>query len=125
MRKYVIWYLVCAMFVIGSAPRLEAAFSPSETLALSPAARAADTETIRAALEQKLVRQRLADIGFSADEISARLSELSDEQVHYFASKLDELKVGGDGLGILIGILVIVVLVLLILHLTGHKVIVK
>ena len=125
MRKYVIWYLVCAMFVIGIAPRLEAAFSPSETLALSPAARAADAETIRSALEQKLVRQRLADIGFSADEISARLSELSDEQVHYFASKLDELKVGGDGLGILIGILVIVVLVLLILHLTGHKVIVK
>ncbi|MBP1731954.1 MAG: hypothetical protein H6Q55_2383 [Deltaproteobacteria bacterium] len=122
MRKYVVWYLVCAMFIIGIAPRLEAAFSPSEALVLSPSARASDTETIRTALEQRLVRQRLADLGFSADEISARLSELSDEQVHYFASKLDDLKVGGDGLGILIGILVIVVLVLLILHLTGHKV---
>jgi len=125
MRKYVIWYLVCAMFVIGVAPRLEAAFSPSETLALSPAARAADAETIRSALEQKLVRQRLADIGFSADEITARLSELSDEQVHYFASKLDELKVGGDGLGLVIGILVIVVIVIVIIQLTGHKVVVK
>jgi Family of unknown function (DUF6627) len=125
MKKYVIWYLVCAMFVIGIAPRLEAALSPSEALVLSPSSRASDTETIRSALEQKLVRQRLADLGFRADEISARLSELSDEQVHYFASKLDELKVGGDGLGILIGILVIVVLVLLILQLTGHKVTVK
>jgi hypothetical protein len=125
MRKYVIWYLVCAMFVIGVAPRLEAAFSPSETLALSPAARTADAETIRNALEQKLVRQRLADIGFSADEITARLSELSDEQVHYFASKLDELKAGGDGLGLVIGILVIVALVIVILQLTGHKVVVK
>jgi len=125
MRKYVIWYLVCAMFVIGVAPRLEAAFSPSETLALSPAARAADAETIRSALEQKLVRQRLADIGFSADEITARLSELSDEQVHYFASKLDELKAGGDGLGLVIGILVIVVIVIVIIQLTGHKVVVK
>jgi hypothetical protein len=125
MKKYVIWYLVCAMFIIGIAPRLEAAFSPSEALVLSPLPRASDTETIRTALEHKLVRQRLADLGFSADEISARLSELSDEQVHYFASKLDELKVGGDGLGILIGILIIVVLVLLILQLTGHKVILK
>lgn len=125
MRKYVIWYLVCAMFIIGIAPRLEAALSPSEMLALSPTTRASDTETIRTALEHKLVRQRLADLGFSADEISARLSELSDEQIHYFASKLDQLRVGGDGLGILIGILVIVLLVLLILHLAGHKVIVK
>ena len=125
MRKYVVWYLVCAMFIIGIAPRLEAAFSPSEILSLSPTTRASDTETVRAALENKLVRQRLADLGFSADEITARLSELSDEQIHYFASKLDQLRVGGDGLGILIGILVIVALVLLILHLTGHKVIVK
>lgn len=125
MRRYVVWYLVCAMFVIGIAPRLEAAFSPSETLALSPAARAADSEAIRVVVEQKLVRQRLADLGFSAEEITARLSQLSDEQVHYFASRLDELKVGGDGLGLVIGILVIVVLVIIILQLTGHKVVVK
>ena len=125
MRRYVVWYLVCAMFVIGIAPRLEAAFSPSETLALSPAARAADSETIRVVLEQKLVRQRLADLGFSAEEITARLSQLSDEQVHYFASRLDELRAGGDGLGLVIGILVIVALVIVILQLTGHKVVVK
>ncbi len=125
MRKYVVWYLVCAMFVIGIAPRLEAAFSPSEALVLSPSGRSSDLETIRTALEQRLVRQRLADLGFSADEISTRLSELSDEQVHYFASKLDELKVGGDGLGFLIAILIIVILVIVILQLTGHKVSVK
>jgi hypothetical protein len=45
------------------------------------------------------LHQRLADLGFSADEITARLSELSDEQIHYFASKLDDLKVGGDASG--------------------------
>ncbi len=125
MRKYVVWYLVCAMFVIGIAPRLEAAFSPSEALVLSPSGHSSDLETIRTALEQRLVRQRLEDLGFSADEISTRLSELSDEQVHYFASKLDELKVGGDGLGFLIAILIIVILVIVILQLTGHKVSVK
>jgi hypothetical protein len=113
-----IWFALC----LSSALRRDSgSLFPSEMHGASPSSRASDTETIRTALEQKLVRQRLADLGFSADEISARLSELRC-LVHYFASKLDELKVGGDGLGILIAILVIVILVLLILHLTGHRV---
>jgi hypothetical protein len=83
-----------------------------------------DVERIRTALEQKLVRQRLQDLGFSADEISTRLSELTDGQIHYFATRLDDLKVGGDGLGFVIAILVIIALVLLIIQLTGHRVVV-
>ena len=125
VKKYVVWYLVVAMFVIGIAPRLEAAFTPSETLMLSPSMRAADVEKIQAALELKLVKQRLQDLGFSAEEITTRLSQLTDEQTHSIASRLDDLKVGGDGLGVVIAILVIIVLVIVILQLTGHKVVVK
>jgi len=125
VKKYVVWYLVVAMFVIGIAPRLEAAFTPSETLMLSPSTRAADVEKIQAALELKLVQQRLQDLGFSTDEITARLSQLTDEQIHSIAARLDDLKVGGDGLGIVIAILVIIVLVIVIIQLTGHKVVVK
>ena len=125
VKKYVVWYLVVAMFVIGIAPRLEAAFTPSETLVLSPSVRAADVEKIQAALELKLVQQRLQDLGFSTDEITARLSQLTDEQIHSIAARLDDLKVGGDGLGIVIAILVIIVLVIVIIQLTGHKVVVK
>jgi hypothetical protein len=122
VKKYLVWYLACAMFVIGIAPRLEAAFAPSEGLVPTVSTRATDVETITAALEQKLVRQRLQDLGFSADEVSMRLSELTDAQLHYFATKLDDLKVGGDGLGFVIAILIIALLVILILQLTGHKV---
>ena len=125
VKKYVVWYLVVAMFVIGIAPRLEAAFTPSETLVLSPSVRAADVEKIQTALELKLVQQRLQDLGFSTDEITARLSQLTDEQIHSIAARLDDLKVGGDGLGIVIAILVIIVLVIVIIQLTGHKVVVK
>ena len=125
VKKYVVWYLVVAMFVIGIAPRLEAAFTPSETLMLSPSTRAADVEKIQTALELKLVQQRLQDLGFSTDEITARLSQLTDEQIHSIAARLDDLKVGGDGLGIVIAILVIIVLVIVIIQLTGHKVVVK
>jgi hypothetical protein len=125
IKKHLVWYLVCAMFVVGIAPRLEAAFTPSEALVTALSTRSMDVEKIRTALEQKLVRQRLQDLGFSAHEISARLSELTDAQIHYFATRLDDLKVGGDGLGFVIAVLVIVVLVLLILQLTGHRVLVK
>jgi hypothetical protein len=125
IRKYVVWYLACAMFVIGIAPRLEAAFTPSEGLVPAISARTLDVEKIRVTLEEKLVRQRLQDLGFSTDEISTRLSELTDAQIHYFATRLDDLKVGGDGLGFVIAILVIIALVILILQLTGHKVFVK
>jgi hypothetical protein len=113
------------MLIIGIAPRLEAGFAPSEALGLSSTARTSDVATVQAVLENKLVRQRLQDLGFSADEVSARLSQLSDQQIHSIAQKLDDLKVGADsGLGIIIAVLVIIALVLLIIHLSGHKVIV-
>lgn len=124
VRKFVMWYLVVAMLIIGITPRLEAAFAPSEALVLSSAARSTDTETVQAVLENKLVRQRLQDLGFNADEITAKLSQLSDEQLHSIAQKLDDLKVGSDGFGVVIGILVIIALILVIIHLSGHKVIV-
>ena len=41
-RKWLAWYLVVAMFVIGITPRVYAGFSPSEVIGLSPAERSAD-----------------------------------------------------------------------------------
>jgi hypothetical protein len=124
-KKCLVIYLVLAMFVMGIAPRVEAAFSPSEMLTVNPGARAADLDKIATVLENKLVSQRLQDLGYTADQIGSRLSEMSDEQIHSFAQKLDDLKVGGDGLGVVIAVLVIIVLVLVILHLTGKHVTVK
>jgi hypothetical protein len=124
VKKCLVSYLVLAMFVIGIAPRVDAAFSPSEALKFSAEARIGDMEQIRIALENKLVTQRLHDLGYTTDEIMSRFSQMTDEETHGLAQKLDDLKVGGDGLGFVIAILVIVALVLVILHLTGRRVIV-
>jgi hypothetical protein len=124
-KKCLISYLVLAMFVIGIAPRVDAAFSPSEVLALSVETRSADLEQIRVTLENKLVAQRLQDLGYTADEIMSRLSQMTDEQIHSFAQKLDNLKVGGDGLGVVIAVLVIIILVLVVLQLTGKRVTIR
>jgi len=123
--KQVAWYLVFAMFIIGIAPRVDAGFAPSEVISLAQVDRQADLGKIQKVLETKMIQERLEQYGLTQDEINARLSHLSDQQMHSFALQLDNLKVGGDGFGIVIALLVIAILVVILLYLTGHRVAVK
>jgi hypothetical protein len=125
IRKVLSCYLVVAMFIIGIAPRVDAAFSPSEMVRIDASVRAGDLEKVRTLLEQKVVQQRLKDLGYAPDEISTRLSDLSDQQLHSIASRIDDLRVGGDGLGVVIALLVIAILVIVIIMLVGKKVVIK
>ena len=123
IKKCLAWYLVLVMFVIGIAPRLEAAFSQSEILVVDSALRVSDLEKIGSVLEHKLVRQKLQDLGFTAEEIGARLSALTDQQIHDLATKLDQLKVGGDGgmTAAVVAVMVIVAAAVLVwLYVTGR-----
>lgn len=122
--KQIAWYLVIALFVISSVPPVEAGFSPSEIIALQPFDRNTDIEKIRMILETKMVRERLKAFGMSQQDISSRLENLSDQQLHQLALKVDDLKIGGDGLGVVIALLVIAILVVILLQLTGHRIIV-
>lgn len=139
--RHVSWCLVVLMFVIGITPKVEAGFCPSETIpsemilaetvpsemiaSAKNEDRSADLQKIQKVLELKMVRERLEKLGFSQEEIQARLSQIDNQQIHQLALKLDELRAGGDGLEVVIGILIIGILVVILLHLTGHKVIVS
>ena len=124
-KKTIIYYLVMAMVIIGIAQPVEAALSPSQAISMAAVDRTGDLQRIRTVLETKVVAQRLQDLGFTHEEITTRLSEMSDQQIHGVAQKLDDLKVGKDGLGIVIAILVIIALVIVIINLTtGQKVVV-
>jgi hypothetical protein len=126
LNKWIAWYLVVAMFVIGITPRVYAGFAPSEVLGLSPAERASDLQKVRQFLEMKMVRERLKELGYTPEEIQPRLSQLSDEQIHQLALKLDDLNVAGDSaLGIIIALLIIAILVIVIIQLLGHKIVIK
>jgi hypothetical protein len=122
--KQISWYLIVAMFVIGVAPRLDAAIAPSEVIASSQVDRAADLAQIQRVLEMKVVKERLDRLGFTADEIRARVDGLSDHQIHQFAGQIDDMRVGGDAGGVIIALLVIIVVVIVVLLVTGNKVIV-
>jgi hypothetical protein len=112
------------MFVIGITPRAFAGFSPSEATSLA-FDRSSDLEKIRKVLEMRMVREKLKEFGFTANEIEKKLSELSDHQIHQISLQIDELKVGGDAWAVAVLFLLIAILIVLVIYVTGHRVIVK
>ncbi len=125
MKTIMVWYLVGAMFIIGTAPRCFAGFSSSEVVASSPADRPADLEKLRKFLETKMVRERLKDLGFAPEEVRMKLNDLNDPQVHQLALHLDEMNVAGDGGAVLVIVFLAAILVVLIIYATGHRILVK
>lgn len=122
--RCLIWVLVAWMGGLAAIPAPAAAAPAPTHLALAAADRAASLTAIQTFLERKVVRQRLADLDLSPEEIEARLPQMTDEQVHAVASRIEGLQAGGDGVGIVIGILLIVLIVIVILKVTDTKVIV-
>ncbi len=135
MCKSIVYYLIFTLLLVFSIPSdVRAMFIPSNLSSVVSAERQVsamginkevDLLKIRTFLETKIVAQRLTDLGLSAQEVLERLSQLSEEQIHNIATKIDGIKPGGDsGLGIIISLLVIAILVIIILQMTGHKVII-
>lgn len=120
--------LVITTLSIGFYPQpAEAALLPSTVLLEAQGIgsnRASSLDKIQALLESKLIRQRLEDLGLSESDILARLGQLSDEQIHQVATQLESLHPGGDGLGLIVVLLVIAILVVILLQVSGHKVII-
>ncbi|MBI4689899.1 MAG: PA2779 family protein [Nitrospirae bacterium] len=125
LTRYISWYLMVAMFIIGIAPRADAGLVPSELMIVSQIDRTADFEKIQKVLEMKMVGDRLEKFGLTKDEIQKKLTTLSDQQIHGLALRIDDLKVGKDDVvGAVVVILVVAILVVLLLQLSGRRVIV-
>ncbi len=116
-------FVSLSVLVVFGVPRAGLAYVvDGDALSMS---RAADMATIQRVLETKLVSKKLSSLGLTPAEIDSRLAELTDAELHTFASQLDSLYPGGDALSVIAGILIIVILVLVLFKLTGHKIIIK
>ena len=115
--------LVVLMGVFSVVPRLEASFVPSDE-SFASNARQKDMAMVQKVLEQKVVKGRLKALGYTEEEINSRLDQLSDDEIHQFATQLNSLTSGGGAIGFIIGVLVIILLIFLILHLTDKKIII-
>lgn len=128
LKQAVIWTLVTVTLLSGLFPEdIRAMVAPplqTTTNSISEPYRTADLQTIQTVLESKVVRQRLEDFGLRPEEISTRLAKLSDDQLHQLATKVDALIPAGDGLGIVIALLVIAILAVILIYLLNHRIII-
>ena len=123
----IVWVAIAAFAIFSSAPPPVQAALISSQLSDGQivSERNTDLDTVRQALEHQLVAQRLADYGFSKEEVQLKMQSLSDAQLHQLASVADDLAAGADGLGIVVTVLVIVLLVILILKLSNKEIIIR
>jgi len=123
--KLVTGYLVVVMCMMGMIPRVFAGMVSSEILTSTQTDRVADFAKIQKAMETKIIKERLEELGFTQKEIQARLDLLNEQQIHQLALKIDDLRVAGNGFEVLVVILLIGILVGVWVYATGHRVIVK
>src|SRR5690606_11887126 len=102
-KKVFIWNLALSILLISIVPHSNAMFVPTGDTSTT----AQDLRNIATLLEEKLISQRLLDLGFTPEQIQQRISALTDDQIHTIATQLQQIRVGGLGEGVLIGILII------------------
>lgn len=123
--RYRLTSLVVLLVLFAAASAL-AAPVPSKTSPLqSLDQRDADLAAVRSVVENDAVAESLAEHGFTADEVSARLERLSAGDLHQLATNLDQLQAAGHsgphtagmnskwvwiGIGVLAAIILIAVL---------------
>ena len=125
--QVVVWTVAMTTLVTGVfPPDVQAMLAPPSATASELGTgldRAADLQKVQSVLETKVVSQRLADYGLNQEEISARVNQLSDAQLHQMASQIDAMIPAGDGgLGIVIALLVIAILAVILIYLLDHKI---
>jgi hypothetical protein len=120
--KVLAGYLAIAMVLLSLPAQGWAMFVPSSG---ADVIRKADMAAIQKTVESTVIKQRLMDYGLTPDEAMARVTTLSDEQVHQFAAQLNSLQAGADGVGTVIFLLLVAVIVVLIIELSGRRVVIK
>lgn len=124
LMRHTAFLLIAVMSMFSFVPKAEASLVPT-SMTMASELRAQDLASVQKVLEHKAVKARLAALGYSDAEISAKLSAVDDSELHSLASQLNALEAGGDGLGIIIGLLVIVLLVVVILKLSDKTVTIR
>ncbi len=52
--------------------------------------------TVQQALETKIVQEKLKSYGFSADEVTSKLTSMTPHQIHLLAVASSDILTGGD-----------------------------
>ncbi len=130
-RPLAVSLIVALLTITSFAAPAEAMFVPAAPGEMAPAGqhvsadRAKDLASVQAALESRIIRQKLVDYGLSPDEAMARVNALSDQQLHELAAHTDAVQAGADPGDFLVGLVVVAVLVVIIVFLLQGRIEVK
>lgn len=84
--------------------------------------RATDIASISAILSRQIVKNKLKNLGLSEDRVMARLENLSDNELHRLALRVNKIHAGGDGGGIALALVLIVLIIVAILYFTDRAI---
>jgi VIT1/CCC1 family predicted Fe2+/Mn2+ transporter len=74
-------------------------------------------EKVNVFLSKQKVTQAMIQQGVNPEEVQNRMANLSDQEIMKISKQIDKLPAGGDGVSLVIGVLIIVILVLVIMKL--------
>lgn len=100
--------LIAVTFTFSLVPRTHAGFVSSTITPTQE--RAQDMQEIATTLEKKAVSEKLAAMGYSTEEVQARLDQLSNEDLHAVATNLEAAESGGAA-GLIVGIVIVALLI--------------
>ncbi len=120
--RSVTFCLIFSFFLVAIIPQNSHAYiAATEELSST---RQADEATVQRILESKAVSERLASFGLTAAEVDSKVKRLSDSELHSFASNLESVS-PGQGAGAVVAVLVIAILIFVLLHVSGHRVVIE
>ena len=123
LKTLLLVYLSTAMIVIGI-PTLGYTMTVPTELSVPSMMEPSlsDAPAVQRALESRLLSQRLIDLGLSPAEVQAKVSSLTNEQLHQVAQQLDSVQTGGELILILaiVGAVVLVLAIIGLIHGHGH-----
>jgi hypothetical protein len=118
--------LILGLLIIGGIPRDAMAYViESKAYSAAPDGRARDSSAIQRVLDERAVSERLSSLGLSKEEVSERVSRLTDDDLREFASQINGLYPGSGPLGVITALLIIAILFMVLLKMTGRKIILK
>lgn len=98
MRKFksasIAVMLICSTLILSLASSVRPVTAAMLASQLSDGtSRQADMATIRQILELKMVQEKFKALGIDEAQATEKLSKLSDQEIHQFASQIDKLAV--------------------------------
>jgi hypothetical protein len=119
-KVYIFMFILGLM--LGCCPTNAFALPVASSAKIVSAAYRADLEKVSSFLQKDVVAQRLSQLGLSAEEIKASLSNVDEHQMQQFAQKVESIDKAGSGAGIAIGILAVLLIFIIFLYATDRKV---